>query len=109
MAADAERASIKYKQVEFMKLMPWGKEFEGIISGVIEHGFFVEIIETKCEGMVRLSDLDDDYYISDLDNYRIIGKKNKRMYTLGDKVVVKILKTDLERRTIDLTFVKKVE
>ncbi|TAH25414.1 MAG: ribonuclease R [Cytophagales bacterium] len=107
IAADAERASIKYKQVEFMKLMPFGKEFEGIISGVIEHGFFVEIIETKCEGMVRLSDLDDDYYVSDLENYRIIGKKNKRMYTLGDKVIVNVLKTDLERRTIDLSFIRR--
>jgi ribonuclease R len=109
LAADAERASIKYKQVEFMKLMPWGAEFEGIISGVIEQGFFVEIISTKCEGMVRLSDLDDDYYTADLDNYRIVGRKNKHMYTLGDKVIVKVLKTDLERRTIDLTFVRKVE
>lgn len=109
LAADAERASIKYKQVEFMKMMPFGTEFEGIISGVIEHGIFVEIVETKCEGMVRLADLDDDYYQADLENYRIIGKKNKRMYTLGDKIIVKILKTDLERRTIDLTFVRKLE
>lgn len=109
VAADAERASIKYKQVEYMKLMPAGHEFEGIISGVIEHGFFVEITDTKCEGMVRLSDLDDDFYQSDLENYRIIGKNNKRMYTLGDKVVVTVLKTDLEKRTIDLSFVRKSE
>lgn len=107
VAADAERASIKYKQVEFMQLMPAGQEFAGIITGVIEHGFFVEITETKCEGMVRISDLDDDYYESDTENYRIVGKKNKRTFTLGDEVIVTVLKTDLKRRTIDLSLVRK--
>jgi ribonuclease R len=104
LAADAERASIKYKQVEFMQESV-GKEFEGIVSGVMEYGLFVEIIETKCEGMVRLSELEDDYYDFDAENYRIIGKRNKKMITLGDHVKVKVLKTDLEKRTIDLTFV----
>ncbi len=104
-AADAERASIKYKQVEFMQSM-LGEDFEGIVSGVTEWGIFVEITETKCEGMVRLADLDDDFYEFDEKNYRIIGKRNKRIITLGDKLTVKVVKTDIDRRTIDLDLVK---
>ncbi|HSZ25764.1 MAG TPA: ribonuclease R [Cytophagaceae bacterium] len=104
LAADAERASIKYKQVEFMQSMT-GKIFDGIISGMIEHGMFVEIVETKCEGMVRLSELTDDFYELDLDNYRIVGKRQKKMYTLGDTVQVQVKKTDLARRTIDLEMI----
>jgi ribonuclease R len=104
LAADAERASIKYKQVEFMQSMT-EKIFDGIISGMIEHGIFVEITETKCEGMVRLSELTDDFYEVDLDNYRVIGKRQKKMYTLGDAVKVMVKKTDLARRTIDLELI----
>lgn len=102
-AADAERASIKYKQVEFMA-MAENKVYEGIITGVTDFGVFVEIIETKCEGMVRLADMKDDYYEFDEKNYRIIGQKKKKVYRLGDKVEVRIKKTDVEKRTIDLTF-----
>ncbi len=105
-AADAERASIKYKQVEFMQSM-LGEDFEGIVSGVTEWGIFVEIVETKCEGMVRLADLDDDFYEFDEKNYRIIGKRNKRIITLGDKLMVKVVKTDIDRRTIDLDLVQE--
>jgi len=104
LAADAERSSIKYKQVQFMASMEEGKEFDGIVSGVMEYGIFVEIVETKCEGMIRLSNLTDDFYEFDADNYRIIGKRNKKMFTLGDPVKVKIVRTDLEKRTIDLSF-----
>ncbi len=100
-AAEAERASIKYKQVEYMSLID-KKPFEGIISGVTDWGIFVEIIETKCEGMIRLSDLDDDYYEYDEDNYRVIGRHNKKMFTLGDKITVLVRATDIDRRTIDL-------
>jgi len=103
-AADAERASIKYKQVEFMQSVE-DKVFEGLISGVTEWGIFVEIIETKCEGMVRLTDLQDDYYEFDEKNFRVIGRSNKKMYTLGDKVNVTVKSTDIDRRTIDLDFV----
>jgi ribonuclease R len=102
-AADAERASIKYKQVEFMS-MAENKVYEGIITGVTDFGIFVEIIETKCEGMARLADMKDDYYEFDEKNYRVIGKKNKKTYRLGDKVDVRIKKTDVDRRMIDLTF-----
>jgi ribonuclease R len=104
-AADAERASIKYKQVEFMQTMK-DRTFEGIISGVTEWGIYVEIVETKCEGMVRMADLRDDFYEFDEKNYRIIGKGNKKIFTLGDTVYVQVVKTDIDRRTIDLEFVK---
>lgn len=104
-AADAERASIKYKQVEYMSLVE-KKDFPGIVSGVTEWGVFVEISETKCEGMVRISDMTDDYYEFDEQNYRIVGKRNKRMISLGDKVTVRVKATDIDRRTIDLIFVE---
>lgn len=104
-ASDAERASIKYKQVEYMQLAEV-KDYEGIVTGVTEWGVYVEITETKCEGMIRLQDMKDDYYDFDERNMRLIGSKNKRIITLGDKVCVRVLKTDIDRRTIDLEFVK---
>ena len=103
-AAEAERASIKYKQVEYMSLVE-DKVFDGIISGVQEWGIFVEIVATKCEGMVRMVDLKDDYYEFDEKNFRVIGRKNKKMFSLGDKVLVAVKNTDIDRRTIDLEFV----
>jgi ribonuclease R len=102
-AADAERASIKYKQVEFMSLAE-RKDYAGIISGVTDFGIFVEITETKCEGMVRLADMKDDFYEYDERNYRVIGRRRKKIYRLGDVVTVRIKKTDVDRRTMDLTF-----
>ncbi|UII33813.1 ribonuclease R [Fulvivirga ulvae] len=105
-AADAERASIKYKQVEFMQSVE-DRIFDGIISGVTEWGIFVEIVETKCEGMVRMVDMKDDYYEFDEKNYRVFGRRNKKMYTLGDKVHVTVKSTDIDRRTIDLEFADK--
>ncbi len=102
-AADAERASIKYKQVEFMS-MAENKEYRGIITGVTDFGIFVEIVETKCEGMVRLADMKDDFYEFDEKNYRVIGRRRKKIYRLGDEVKVRIKKTDIDRRLIDLTF-----
>ncbi|MEO9803635.1 MAG: ribonuclease R [Reichenbachiella sp.] len=103
-AADAERASIKFKQVEFMQ-MAEKRPFEGIISGVTEWGIFVEITETKCEGMIRTSTMTDDFYEFDEKNFCMIGKRNKRMFTLGDQVTVMVVDTDIDRRTIDLEFV----
>lgn len=105
IASTAERDSIKYKQVEFMSLKERGVEYEGIVTGVTDFGVFVEINETKCEGMVRLSDIDDDHYEYDEDNFRIVGRNNKRMITFGDTVTVKVKHTDLRNRTMDLTFV----
>jgi len=102
-AADAERASIKYKQVEFMSLQE-DKKYAGIITGVTDFGIFVEIIETKCEGMVRLADMKDDFYEFEERNYRVIGRRRKKIYRLGDEVEVHVKKTDVDRRTMDLTF-----
>ncbi len=102
-AADAERASIKYKQVEFMTYAE-KKDYEGLISGVTEWGIYVEIIETKCEGMIRMSDMSDDFYEFDEKNYRIIGRKTKKIFRLGDKISVRVKKTDIDRRLIDLVF-----
>ncbi|QDK77419.1 ribonuclease R [Spirosoma sp. KCTC 42546] len=105
MAAEAERASIKYKQVEFMSRMAPDQVFEGVISGVTEFGIFVEITENSCEGLVRMQDLSDDYYEFDKDNYRIIGQRHKKMYTFGDPVVVKVKDTNLARRSMDFALV----
>lgn len=102
-AADAERASIKYKQVEFMS-MAESKVYDGIITGVTDFGVFVEMIETKCEGMVRMTDMKDDYYEFDEKNYRVIGRRRKKIYRLGDEVTVRVKKTDVDRRLIDLLF-----
>ena len=102
-AADAERASIKYKQVEFMTYAE-KKDYEGLISGVTEWGIYVEIIETKCEGMIRMADMTDDFYEFDEKNYRIIGKKTGKIFRLGDRINVRIKKTDIDRRLIDLVF-----
>ncbi len=101
VAADAERASIKYKQVEFMETMI-GESFDGIVSGVTEWGVFVEITQTKCEGMVRMADLDDDFYVFEPDQFRVIGQNSGKVITLGDDIHVKVMKTDINRRTIDL-------
>ncbi|MCB2196872.1 MAG: ribonuclease R [Bacteroidetes bacterium] len=101
-AAEAERASIKYKQVEFMK-DHIGEEFDGIISGVTEWGLYVELNESKCEGLVHIRELDDDYYFFDEDNYSIIGKRNKKTYQLGDPVTIRIVRADLEKKQLDYT------
>jgi len=105
VAAEAERASIKYKQVEFMSRMPKDMEFAGVIAGVTEFGFFVEIPENSCEGLVRMQDLTDDFYEYDKDNYRIIGRKSKKMYTFGDAVTVRVKEANLARRSIDFALI----
>ena len=104
-AADAERASIKYKQVEYMQYAE-DKDYDGIVSGVTEWGIYVEIVETKCEGMVKIADLTDDFYEYDEKNFCVVGVRNKKTITLGDNVRVKVKDTDIDRRTIDLFFVK---
>lgn len=100
LAANAERASIKYKQVEYMKDR-LGQTFEGTISGVTNWGFFVEIDESKCEGLVSMHVLEDDLYEFDEKNYCIIGRHTKKRYQLGDKVNVVVLKANLESRQLD--------
>ena len=100
LAANAERASIKYKQVEFMA-DHLGEEYQGSVSGVTEWGLYVEIDENKCEGMVPIRDLDDDYYEFDEKNYCLIGRRKKHIYQLGDKLTVKVARTDLNRKILD--------
>lgn len=104
-AADAERASVKYKQAEYLE-DNIGEEFKGIISGLTEWGMYVEIIENKCEGMVRLRDLNDDFYVLDEKNYCIIGQRKKKKYQLGDEVTIMVKKVDLGKRQIDFTLVR---
>lgn len=104
-AADAERASIKYKQAEYLE-DNIGVEFNGLISGVTEWGMYVEIIENKCEGMIRLRDIADDFYVLDEKNYCIIGQRKKKKYQLGDEVKILVKKVDLGKRQIDFTLVQ---
>ncbi len=103
-AAEAERASVKYKQAEYLQNQI-GTEYTGIISGVTEWGMYVEIEENKCEGMVRLRDITDDFYTLDEKNYAIIGQRKKKVYQLGDEVQIKVKKVDLDKRQIDFTLI----
>jgi ribonuclease R len=103
-AVEAERDSIKYKQVEYMKDRI-GKIFDGTITGVTEWGIYVSDDETKSEGMVRLNNMKDDFYALDKKHYRLIGNKTKKKYSLGDKVKVKLTAADLDEKTIDFVFV----
>ncbi len=104
MAARAERDSIKYKQVEFMS-DKIGEEFNGVISGVAEWGIYVEINDTKTEGLVPIRDMDDDFYVFDEKNYRIMGKRRKKIYQLGDKVRIEIVKANLVKKQLDFALV----
>lgn len=108
LASDAERASIKYKQVQFLtdKI---GQEFDGIISGVTEWGIFVEIIENHCEGMVRIRELRDDNYSFDEDNYCLRGRRTGRVLSLGDTVRIEIKRADLVKKQLDFALVEVTE
>lgn len=103
-ASDAERASIKYKQVEYMSKR-LGESFAGVISGITEWGMYVEELETKCEGLVRVRDMDDDFYVYNEKKLELVGQKKKKKYTLGDRVQIKVKNVDLERKTIDYVLV----
>ena len=100
LATDAERASVKYKTVEYMQ-DKIGKEFEGTVSGLTEWGIYVEVEPTKIEGMVSLRDVTDDYFVFDKDNYRTVGKGTGRVLTLGTKVKVRVLRANLEQKILD--------
>lgn len=103
-AASAERSSIKYKQVEFMK-DKIGEVYPGVISGVTDWGIYVELEENKCEGMVSIRDLDDDFYIFDEKNYCLVGRHSKRTYQLGELVKVEIVRANLEKKQLDFKLV----
>ena len=100
LAATAERASIKYKQVEYLQ-DHLGESYTGIISGVTEWGFFVELDDNKCEGLVPVRSLADDYYDFDDKNYCLIGRRSGIRFTLGDKVTVSIARADLDKKQLD--------
>jgi len=107
LAAKAERDSIKYMQVKYMEDHK-DEEFPGVISGVTEWGIYVEIISNKCEGMVRIKDIKSDYYIFNEEQFAIVGQSTKHMYQLGDKVMVKVKHTDLERKHLDFDLIEDV-
>lgn len=104
LAANAERASIKYKQVEFMAAHI-GQVFDGVISGVTEWGIYIELIANKCEGMVPIRALDDDYYTFDEKNYCLIGRRFRRKYQLGDALTVKVARANLDKKQLDFELV----
>ena len=111
LATNAERDSIKYMQVKFMQDHQ-DEEFLGVISGVTDWGIFVEIIQNKCEGMIRLRDLKDDHYEFDEENYAVVGRKTKKAYQLGDEVYVGVKNADLVKRHLDFKLIgskKEVE
>lgn len=106
LAAQAERSSIKYKMVEFMADRV-GNAYEGMISGVTEWGLYVEINENKCEGMIPIRELDDDYYEFDEKNYCLKGRRNHKCYRLGDPVTISVTRANLERKQLDFSLVKE--
>jgi len=104
IAANAERASVKYKQVEFMSEHV-GQTFDGVISGVTEWGLYVELNENKCEGLVPVRDLDDDYYEFDDKNYCLRGRRKNKLYSLGDSITIKVARANLEKKQLGFTLV----
>ena len=104
-AINAERSSIKYKQVEFMQERI-GEEYAGVISGVTEWGLYVELTENLCEGLIPIRDLGDDYYELDERNFRLIGRRTGRSFRLGDEVIVRVARADLQRRQLDFVLVE---
>ena len=106
LAVEAERASIKYKQVEFMQ-DKLGEVFEGVISGVTEWGIYVEIIENQCEGMISIRDLDDDFYEYDEKNYCIRGRYKGTEYTLGNPIKISVVKADLQKKQLDFVIAEE--
>jgi len=104
LAMEAEREAVKAKQVAYMAGQV-GSQYDGIISGVMNFGFFVRLIGPECEGLVRASTIDDDYYQFDEEGYRLIGRRQGRSFRLGDKVRVGVMRVDVERREIDLFLV----
>jgi ribonuclease R len=108
LATNAERDSIKYMQVKYMQNHQ-DQEFLGVISGVTEWGIYVEIIENKCEGMVRIRDIKDDYYTFDEKQYALVGEISKSLLQLGDEVYVKVKNADLVKKQLDFNFLRRKE
>ena len=106
LATKAERASIKLMQVKYMSELI-NEKFTGIVSGISERGVFVEIISNKCEGFVRMKDIPDDYFVYDFKTNTLIGQNTKEEYCLGDKVLIRVQKTDFEKKHIDFKILSK--
>lgn len=106
-AMEAERESVKYKQVEYL-LDKQGQVFDGLISGVSKWGIFVQLVESKSEGLIRFSAMKDDFYYLDEDNYQIIGRQYGQKFRLGDPVKVIVKNIDLGRRQLDFELVDEV-
>ena len=106
LADEAERESIKIKQIEFMQ-DKLGEEYEGLISGVVPFGFFVRLNELLAEGLVRVSSLEDDYYLFDERGKRWVGRRNKRVYKLGDRIRVQVVRVDKEQKEIDFVLAER--
>jgi len=104
-AIDAERDSIKLKQVEYLSER-LGQDFDGVISGVMDKGIFVDLKDIHCEGMIRVSDLKDDYYVYDEKRHCLVGKNKGKKYQLGKEIRVKVVRADVEQRQIDLQLVE---
>ncbi len=107
-AMNAEWASIKYKQVEFLS-DKIGEVFDGVISGVTEWGIYIELVGCKCEGMISLRDLTDDFYDYDEDNFRLVGKKNRRKFQLGDDLKIQVARANLAKRQMDFILAEEEE
>ena len=104
VAMEAERASVKVMRVEYMK-RHLGDEFDAIISGVTNFGLFVEITDSLVEGLIRVRDMEDDYYTYDEKHYSLIGRRTKKRYRLGDKVRIQVVRVNPEDRQIDFILV----
>ncbi|EIA09969.1 ribonuclease R [Flavobacterium frigoris] len=108
LATNAERDSIKYMQVKYMQNHQ-DQEFLGVISGVTEWGIYVEIIENKCEGMVRIRDIKDDYYTYDEKQYALVGATSNQLLQLGDEIFVKVKNADLVKKQLDFNFIRRID
>ncbi len=106
VALEAERESIKMKKVEYMQ-KHLGDEFDGIISGVVAFGIFVEIVDIQVEGLVHISELEDDYYIHDEKKYQLVGQRTQNIYRLGDPVKIRVVRVEPNERLLDFVLVKK--
>ena len=106
LASNAERDSIKYMQIRFMQ-KHMDQDFKGVISGVTEWGIYVEVIENKCEGMVRIREIKDDHYIYDERQFAIVGQRSGKLYQLGDEVYVRVKNADLEKRHLDFVLLEE--
>ena len=103
---EAERASTKYKQVEFMK-DKLGMQFDAIISGLTDWGIYTEIIENKVEGMISVQSLKDDFYEFDEENYTLVGRRTKKVFSLGDEVRIEVKNVNLPKRQLDFALVEE--